>query len=100
MENTANIEKNKPPRKHAATVCPHCQKAMTSKHMARHLRLVHGDKAKAAEAPTTKIKASLENAATSIDNVSISAEEHTTIRQHLDTAKQAIAAVEALLHLK
>ena len=100
MENTANIENSKPRSKHAATVCPHCQKAMTSKHMARHLRLVHGDKAKAAEAPTTNIKASLENAATNTDNVSISAEEHITIRQHLDTAKKAIAAVEALLHQK
>ena len=80
MENTANIEHSKPRSKHAATVCPHCQKAMTSKHMARHLRLVHGDKAKAAEAPTTKIKASLENAATNTDKVSISAEEHMTIR--------------------
>ena len=100
MENTANIEKTKPHSKHAATVCPHCQKAMTSKNMARHLRLVHGDKAKAPEAPTTNIKASLENAATNTDNVSISAEEHITIRQQLDTAKQAIAAVEALLHQK
>jgi hypothetical protein len=106
MESTANSTSSKSRGRHAAAVCPHCQKEMTSKNMARHLRLVHGERSMKTEAPqaleqsheSKEIK--YESAATNTEDVAVTKEEHITIRQHLDTAKQAIAAVEALLHQK
>jgi len=106
MDSTANITRSKSRGRHAAAVCPHCQKEMTSKNMARHLRLVHGERSMKTEAPqaleqsheSKEIK--YESAATNTEDFAVTKEEHITIRQHLDTAKQAIAAVEALLHQK
>ena len=101
MDSTANITSSKSRGRHAAAaVCPHCQKAMTSKNMARHLRLVHGERSMKTEAPQALEEIKYESAATNTEDVAVTKEEHITIRQHLDTAKQAIAAVEALLHQK
>ena len=104
MKNTAKST-NPGSSKHSTFSCPHCYKSMSSANLARHVKRIHINKktgaiAESTEATLANIKTSLENAATYTDNVSISAEEHITIRQHLDTGKQAIAAVEALLHQK
>ena len=100
MDNTANSTRSKPRGRHAAAVCPHCQKEMTSKNMARHLRLVHGERSMKTEAPQALEEIKYESAATNTEDVAVTKEEHITIRKHLDTAKQAIAAVETLLHQK